>query len=260
MGNLPEGIEKGDIEDVLCRACKISHKDIGDVIQNVWCAKNPPGFAFVVFSDRKHADMAVSELDKKEVFGKEIKVEIAREDQGERKPRGRGRGGPRGGPPRGRGGRRYSPGGFRSPPRSSGRSFGPPMGGRYRSPSPRFGRSPPPRMGRDRLDSYDRPPRSGFSGGYPGRYDGPPDDRRGFGGAGRRDNFDPAPRYDMYSSPRDSYAPGGGFGGYNDRPPRRSYSPPPRRSPPPRFGGGAGRPRSRSPPRRGGRGRGRGRY
>ena len=75
-------------------------------LRDVWVARNPPGFGFIVFDDGRDAEDAVREMDGKRVCGTRIRVEFAR---------GPTRGGSRGG---GGGGR--SRGSFRGESRGYG--------------------------------------------------------------------------------------------------------------------------------------------
>lgn len=59
-------------------------------LRDVWVARNPPGFGFIVFEDARDADDAVREMDGKRVCGTRIRVEFAR---GPTRGGGRARGG-----------------------------------------------------------------------------------------------------------------------------------------------------------------------
>ena len=61
-------------------------------LRDVWVARNPPGFGFIVFEDARDAEDAVKDMDGKRVCGTRIRVEFARGPS-----RGGGRGGARGG-------------------------------------------------------------------------------------------------------------------------------------------------------------------
>jgi len=65
-------------------------------LRDVWVARNPPGFGFIVYEDGRDAEDAVREMDGKRVCGTRIRVEFAK---GGTSSRGRGRGGRRGGQP-----------------------------------------------------------------------------------------------------------------------------------------------------------------
>jgi len=47
-------------------------------LRDVWVARNPPGFAFVLFEDARDAEDAVYEMDGKYLCGEKIRVEMAR--------------------------------------------------------------------------------------------------------------------------------------------------------------------------------------
>lgn len=47
-----------------------------DILQQVWVARNPPGFAFVWFADDRDATDAVREVDGRSIGGREWRVEI----------------------------------------------------------------------------------------------------------------------------------------------------------------------------------------
>lgn len=51
-------------------------------LKSVWVARNPPGFAFVQFEDKRDAEDSVKEMDGKRVCGVRIRVEIARTRNG----------------------------------------------------------------------------------------------------------------------------------------------------------------------------------
>ena len=46
-------------------------------LRDVWVARNPPGFGFIVFEDSRDAEDAVREMDGKRVCGTRIRVEFA---------------------------------------------------------------------------------------------------------------------------------------------------------------------------------------
>lgn len=126
VGNLERGGDEGEIEREFRR--------FGPLLRQVWVARNPPGFAFVIFQDPRDAEDAVKELDGKMLCGHHVKVAIshgrARGSQG-----GRGRGG-------GRGGQRRSPGAERfGRDRDEGPRGRPPYEERYGERD----RRPPPR-------------------------------------------------------------------------------------------------------------------
>ncbi|EDO31305.1 predicted protein [Nematostella vectensis] len=47
-------------------------------LRDVWVARNPPGFAFCVFEDRRDAEDAVRELDGRYICGQRARVELAK--------------------------------------------------------------------------------------------------------------------------------------------------------------------------------------
>ena len=57
-------------------------------LNEVWVARNPPGFGFIVYKDRRDAAKAVDDMDGQRVCGTRIRVEFAHGGQG-----GRGGGG-----------------------------------------------------------------------------------------------------------------------------------------------------------------------
>lgn len=116
VGNLGSSASKHEIES--------SFSKYGP-LRNVWVARNPPGFAFVEFEDKRDAEDAVRALDGTRCCGTRIRVEMSsgrtrRDDRGRRSNRGgryRSRS-PRGG----RGSPRRSRSRSRSSPRRSSRS------------------------------------------------------------------------------------------------------------------------------------------
>lgn len=68
IGSLGSRATKEDIEDVFSRY---------GPLRNVWIARNPPGFAFVEFEDRRDAEEAVRELDGSRVCGSRVRVEMS---------------------------------------------------------------------------------------------------------------------------------------------------------------------------------------
>lgn len=68
-------------------------------LRDVWVARNPPGFGFIVYEDARDAEDAVREMDGKRVCGTRIRVEFAKGGTGGSRGRGRGGGGGRRGPP-----------------------------------------------------------------------------------------------------------------------------------------------------------------
>lgn len=47
-------------------------------LRDVWVARNPPGFAFVLFEDGRDAEDACHEMDGRYVCGEKVRVEMAR--------------------------------------------------------------------------------------------------------------------------------------------------------------------------------------
>ncbi|CAG2181719.1 unnamed protein product, partial [Oppiella nova] len=117
-------------------------------LKEVWVARNPPGFAFVMFQDPRDARDAVRAMDGKMVCGRRIRVELS---TGKSRHDGKGGGGGGGG-----GGGRYGSGGYSGgggsyggPPRESrgygresprgGSRRGDPYGGGSRGSTDRYG-------------------------------------------------------------------------------------------------------------------------
>ncbi|XP_031640636.1 RNA-binding protein 1 [Contarinia nasturtii] len=120
VGNLGSSASKHEIENAFSKY---------GPLRNVWVARNPPGFAFVEFEDRRDAEDAVRGLDGSRCCGTRIRVEMS-SGRSRRDDRKRGGGGGGGG----------------------GRN-------RYRSRSPRRTRSRSRSLSRDRRsrsDSRDR--------------------------------------------------------------------------------------------------------
>lgn len=163
VGGLEDGVKKEDLEEEFQKYGKLN---------NVWIALNPPGFAFIEFSNLSDAEAACDSLNGIDFLGSKLRVEIAK---GRSRGGGRGGGGFRGG--RGRGGGRGRDGGFDGGFRG-GRGDGRFGGDRRGGGGFRGGRRDGDRFGgRDfgrRSDSF------GSGGGGGGR-GGPP---RRFGSAG----------------------------------------------------------------------------
>lgn len=128
VGGLQENVKKEDLE--------LEFEKFGK-LNSVWVAFNPPGFAFIEFSNQVDAETACDNLNGTDILGSKIRVEIAR---------GKRRGGFRGG--RGGSGRGGSGGGGGGGGWRRGNSFG---SGGYRGGSSggRGGSRGPPRY-----DSY----------------------------------------------------------------------------------------------------------
>ena len=47
-------------------------------LRDVWVARNPPGFGFIVYDDTRDAEDAVREMDGRRVCGSRVRVEFAR--------------------------------------------------------------------------------------------------------------------------------------------------------------------------------------
>eukprot|EP00794_Sanderia_malayensis_P003189 gene3189-3660_t len=47
-------------------------------LRDVWVARNPPGFGFIVYDDQRDAEDAVREMDGRRVCGSRVRVEFAR--------------------------------------------------------------------------------------------------------------------------------------------------------------------------------------
>lgn len=69
VGNLGDNASKRELEE--------EFRYFGP-LQDVWVARNPPGFAFCIFEDPRDAEDAVRELDGKYIGGVKIRVELAR--------------------------------------------------------------------------------------------------------------------------------------------------------------------------------------
>ncbi|XP_038077557.1 serine/arginine-rich splicing factor 7-like isoform X2 [Patiria miniata] len=77
VGNLGSSASRSELEDAFI--------EYGD-LTNVWVARNPPGFAFVEFKNRRDAQRAVDALDDRHICGRRVSVEMS---TGESRNRGR---------------------------------------------------------------------------------------------------------------------------------------------------------------------------
>ncbi|GBM21230.1 RNA-binding protein 1 [Araneus ventricosus] len=68
IGSISSRTTKDDIESLFSKY---------GPLRNVWIARNPPGFAFVEFEDRRDAEEAVAELDGTRLCGQRIRVEMS---------------------------------------------------------------------------------------------------------------------------------------------------------------------------------------
>jgi len=68
IGDLGEDATRHEIEDCFAK--------FGPV-RNIWVAKRPPGFAFVLMDDARDAEDATKELDGSRMCGKRVKVREA---------------------------------------------------------------------------------------------------------------------------------------------------------------------------------------
>jgi arginine/serine-rich splicing factor 7 len=68
VGDLGSNASKQDLEDAF---------SYYGPLQNVWVARNPPGFAFVEFEDRRDAEDAVRGLDGRTICGRRVRVELS---------------------------------------------------------------------------------------------------------------------------------------------------------------------------------------
>ncbi|XP_058126566.1 RNA-binding protein 1 [Anopheles ziemanni] len=82
VGNLGSSASKHEIESAFGKY---------GPLRNVWVARNPPGFAFVEFEDKRDAEDAVRSLDGTRCCGTRIRVEMSsgrsRRDERTRRPR-----------------------------------------------------------------------------------------------------------------------------------------------------------------------------
>ncbi|KAL1377351.1 hypothetical protein pipiens_001546 [Culex pipiens pipiens] len=82
VGNLGSSASKHEIESAFGKY---------GPLRNVWVARNPPGFAFVEFEDKRDAEDACRSLDGQRCCGTRIRVEMSsgrtRRDDRSRRPR-----------------------------------------------------------------------------------------------------------------------------------------------------------------------------
>ena len=69
IGGLPEDASRTDLERDF---------DSFGRIKDIWVARNPPGFGFIIFDDARDAEDAVREMDGKRLCGSKVRVEFAR--------------------------------------------------------------------------------------------------------------------------------------------------------------------------------------
>ncbi|KAI5752459.1 hypothetical protein M8J77_017148 [Diaphorina citri] len=82
VGDLSTSSTKEDIEDAF---------SYYGPIKNVWVARNPPGFGFVEFEDRRDAEDAVRGFDGREINGRRVRVEMSNPQKMRGRMRARGR-------------------------------------------------------------------------------------------------------------------------------------------------------------------------
>lgn len=68
VGNLVNNVTPADLEE--------SFSKYG-AVRNIWVARNPPGFAFVEFEDKRDAEDACRNIDSTRVAGSRVKVEMS---------------------------------------------------------------------------------------------------------------------------------------------------------------------------------------
>jgi len=76
VGGLPERVDRRELEDTFERFGRL---------ENVWVARNPPGFAFILFEDDRDAADAVRYLDGTRICGSRARVELS---NGQRREKG----------------------------------------------------------------------------------------------------------------------------------------------------------------------------
>eukprot|EP00667_Euglena_gracilis_P019196 EG_transcript_20514 len=80
VGNLPQGVDKREVEDIF--------RGFGEVT-DIWIARNPEtGFGFVYFRDRRDAEDACRECNRREkIGGNVLRVEVSHEQPATDRPR-----------------------------------------------------------------------------------------------------------------------------------------------------------------------------
>eukprot|EP00668_Euglena_longa_P004758 GGOE01005558.1.p3 GENE.GGOE01005558.1~~GGOE01005558.1.p3 ORF type:complete len:203 (-),score=32.99 GGOE01005558.1:497-1078(-) len=80
VGNLPQGVDKREVEDIF--------RTFGEVT-DIWIARNPEtGFGFVYFRDRRDAEDACRECNRREKLGGNVlRVEVSHEQPATDRPR-----------------------------------------------------------------------------------------------------------------------------------------------------------------------------
>lgn len=163
LGGLKEGASRTELE-----------REFGTFgpLQEVWVARRPPGFGFILFDDPRHAETALREMNGQYICGGRIRVEMARDD-GAGRSRASGGGGRSGGYGGGRSGDQdYQSGGGRYSTRDVKKGGSQGYGGNYNNDDD-YDRGGG--RGGDRGDT-----RGGDRGGY--------DDRGNGGGGGYNSN------------------------------------------------------------------------
>lgn len=69
VGGLAQGTKKEDLETEFEKFGKLN---------NVWVAFNPPGFAFIEFSNKTDAENACDSMNGTELLGNKLRVELSR--------------------------------------------------------------------------------------------------------------------------------------------------------------------------------------
>jgi len=76
VGGLPEDASRAELEK--------EFEHFGP-LREVWVARNPPGFGFILFEDGRDAEDAMREMDGQRVCGARIRVEFSRGGTGRKK-------------------------------------------------------------------------------------------------------------------------------------------------------------------------------